>query len=402
MTTNDVQNLSVSELREMARSRHYQDKADFPKSVFVSWRKAELVDYIVSGILPTRREALQQDVQPEQDKPVEKQEAKLASPPQYPESSALALGQLIQQIAGTAVNEEKVREIVKEAIASVPRMPASEIKIVHTNQDVITLDRQHYVFELIYRSVLARDGQGHHLNIYLTGPAGSSKSSIALNSLREALGNHFELLIGNPMMSKSDLLGFVDAGGNYHESPVYRAMKEGKTLVFDEGDNADPGILIILNTLAANRVCTFPNGETLDADDKFRLIFIGNTCGMGATEQYSRMQLDAATLDRFVVIDVPYDEGLEAKFIGINGIASPPLEIERGGTPTKEAWYKTVIEYRRAFQALNLKNVVSPRATVYGVALASMGIGEYWLKETLLYKGLTPDQRDRVNRHLGA
>ena len=51
-----------------------------------------------------------------------------------------------------------------------------------------------------------------------------------------------------------------------------------------------------------------------NAQDDFRLVATGNTYGTGGDHRYvGRQALDAATLDRFIVIDVPIDPGLEQR-----------------------------------------------------------------------------------------
>ena len=52
-------------------------------------------------------------------------------------------------------------------------------------------------------------------------------------------------------------------------------------------------------------------------NENFRLVAAGNTYGTGADAQYvGRNELDAATLDRFVVVRWNYDQELESRIIG--------------------------------------------------------------------------------------
>lgn len=149
-------------------------------------------------------------------------------------------------------------------------------------------------------------------NIYLYGAAGCGKSHTAMQ-VADALNLPFYCQM--QMVSKYDVIGFVDAGGVYQSTPFYHAFKSGGVCLFDEYERGDAAALITLNGALANDVITFPNGEKVTRHPDFVFIAAGNTNGLGATAEYNTAgQLDASTIDRLCFIRMDYDAELENKF----------------------------------------------------------------------------------------
>lgn len=148
-----------------------------------------------------------------------------------------------------------------------------------------------------------------NMPVYLYGPAGSGKNHV-LQQIAEELGLGFYFT--NSVQQEYKLTGFVDAGGNYHETEFYRAWTKGGLFFLDEMDASIPEVLILLNAALANGYFDFPEVGKIDAHPDFRVVAAGNTVGTGADEQYSgRLQLDQATLDRFAMIEFDYDHQIE-------------------------------------------------------------------------------------------
>jgi cobaltochelatase CobS len=144
--------------------------------------------------------------------------------------------------------------------------------------------------------------------VYLYGPAGSGKNHV-LQQIAEELG--IEFYFTNSVQQEFKITGFIDAGGNYHETEFYKAFKNGGLFFLDEMDASIPEVLVLLNAALANGYFEFPTGK-IDAHEDFRVVAAGNTVGTGADEQYSgRLQLDQATLDRFAMIEFDYDRNIE-------------------------------------------------------------------------------------------
>lgn len=131
--------------------------------------------------------------------------------------------------------------------------------------------------------------------VYLYGPTGSGKNVMA-EQIAKALGLTFHYQAHTT--DRFELAGFIDAAGNYQPTEFYKAYTEGGLFMLDELDASDENALITLNS-AANGYFAFPCGTVKQHPD-FRLIAAGNTCGRGATDEYTgRRVLDAASLSRF-------------------------------------------------------------------------------------------------------
>ena len=145
--------------------------------------------------------------------------------------------------------------------------------------------------------------------VYLAGPAGSGKNH-TVEQIAKELGWNF--YFSNSVQQEYKLTGFIDAGGDFHETEFYKACTDEKECVFflDEMDASIPEVLVLLNAAIANGYFEFPNGRV--NFDHVHFVAAGNTVGSGADEMYTgRMVLDQATLDRFAIIEFDYDLGIE-------------------------------------------------------------------------------------------
>ena len=121
-------------------------------------------------------------------------------------------------------DEDAVRRIVREEIPAPPT-----IRIQMPDRPEVEMARQHERFPLLLQTLAVG------LNVLLVGPAGTGKTTAARKAA-EALGLGFSCLSVGPQTSKSDLLGFVDAGGTYRESLFVQAYRDGGVFLLDEID----------------------------------------------------------------------------------------------------------------------------------------------------------------------
>lgn len=150
-----------------------------------------------------------------------------------------------------------------------------------------------------------------NLPVYLYGPAGSGKN-VLCKQLADEMGLPFYYT--NCVLTKYDLVGYGDANGKYVSTAFFKAFTEGGVFMLDEFDASDESAAITLNAALANRYFDFPVIGNVEAHPNFKIIACGNTCGRGADEEYTgRNCLDAATLDRFSVVKIDYDERVEKR-----------------------------------------------------------------------------------------
>ena len=290
---------------------------------------------------------------------------------------------LLAMMPTPGIDEDAVRRIVREEIPAPPT-----IRIEIPGRPEVEMSRQHERFPLLLQTLAVG------LNVLLVGPAGTGKTTAARKAA-EALGLGFSCLSVGPQTSKSDLLGFVDAGGTYRESMFVQAYRDGGVFLLDEIDAGNAGVLTVLNAALAGDVMATPIGM-VSRSPRFLTVAGANTYGQGASRQYvGRNQLDAATLDRFAVLDWPIDEGLEAVMIGLPAPA-PVLDMDRGGVINSAAWLGRVRSVRASIEKEQVRAIVSPRATVAGEALFKVGVGRYWVEEMVLWRGMPVDARTRV------
>jgi cobaltochelatase CobS len=295
-----------------------------------------------------------------------KEEKKMLQLPEPQSNGAMgvlsALDEYISQKTKTAqIDEDTVKRIVLESIEGLaPRK--IEVKV---GTETRTLEgRQHYLFELTLRALKAG------VNVMLVGPSQAGKTTLGAK-IAEALEHEFFCLSCFPMMSPSKFEGNNDANGNF-----------------------------VPSVLAANRFMTFPNGETVKASDDFLLLAGANTRGTGATREYcGRQRLDAATLARFCMIEFPYDESLEASFLGIEE-PQTVVDIKAGGKVTAQEWLEIVRKARTGVQKLQLELLITPRTTADGWKLIQAGFGKVWAMRLAFLNKLPADQASKLLKEI--
>ena len=231
---------------------------------------------------------------------------------------------------------------------------------------------------------------------YLVGPAGTGKSTLAMDACAELFGvpkddfkfnEHFAQISFSPDTTSGEMVGRCDINGVFHRSEVVRVFAEGGLILFDEIDNADASMLVKLNTAIANG--TFATPEGLVRKNKNTVIVCtANTYGTGPDAMYvGRTRLDAATLDRFVcsTIEVDYDVKLEKKLAHF-------LPAE------KRDWLANFVnKVREEIKAKHFRRLCSTRFVINAVRWFGQGKDKNFVRDRFLI-GWTDAEKSNIKR----
>jgi hypothetical protein len=238
------------------------------------------------------------------------------------------------------------------------------------------------------------------VNMMLVGPAGSGKTEGARQAAK-ILGREFYFT--GAIDSPYKLTGFIDAQGRYVRTPFRDAFEHGGLFLWDEIDGSLPAAMTPFNAALANQFMDFPDGIVKKHPD-FVAIAAANTFGRGADRQYvGRFQLDAATLDRFVMLSWEYDFALESAIVGLPRPADAPAPVTVNPIMSADrvagfadSWVKRVQAVRARLELNKIRHVVSPRASMAGVKLYAAGWPQAEIEESVLWKGLDSDSRRKA------
>lgn len=287
------------------------------------------------------------------------------------------------------IDAESVRVIVRaetaglhDAIAALSNRAAPvtvTINNARTGQTTTLDGPQHHRLPFVLRVI---DGlRPHHRNVWLSGPAGTGKSSFA-RQIATTRGLEYRSI--GAITSSYQLLGFRDATGNVARTPFRDMWEHGGVFCWDDVDSSDPAALIEFNEATANGICNFPDGPVFRHADTV-VVATANTTGDGGTAQYLRTRQDAATLDRFRRIYVGYDKALEQ---AITDSILPAIE--------SGAWCDYWHALRASADKLGLRVVLSMRGLISGADLLAAGLSVADVLAVNLADAMPRDQYDRL------
>ena len=308
---------------------------------------------------------------------------------------AAQMTELLAGLAREAVSEQRVRAMVSEIIAEQPP------RVVEVRTPVATKkieEHRHPMFEKVLR--LAASG----LNVLLVGPAGCGKTHLA-GQVARALDRPFASISLTSGASESQLTGRLlptgDAGKfEYHESPFVTMYETGGVFLLDELDAADPNMLLVINTALANGHFTVEsrsNNPDVIRNENTIIIGAANTYGTGADAQYvGRQQLDAATLDRWYVVEMGYDTALECDMAGMKKKSpagwAPAADVKAEEIREIGGW---VLGLRAKIEKSKLRRTASTRMLDKAIKARQAGVPFEEIKKDLL-AGWSRDELAKV------
>lgn len=284
----------------------------------------------------------------------------------------------VRKIAGEvmAAGLGPIAAKVEEIAAIAADKPQRVVVRNETTKTETDMGLQHKLFPTLVKLLACRAG-GDPLNIWMTGPAGSGKTTAARNAAKALeLPFYFNGAIDN----EYKLLGFTDAQGRIVSRPFREVWSNGGLYLFDEVDASVPGALLAFNAALANGRCDFPDG-CVERHKDCVIIAAANTFGQGATADYvGRVKQDAAFLDRFVQLSWEIDEKLERALCA------------------NTDWVNRVQKYRKKAKELGLRVIISPRASMFGAAMIEGGFSVDEAEAMAIRKGMTDEQWKSLSR----
>lgn len=300
--------------------------------------------------------------QGEQPKPEPKPEEKPAQEEQKPETQTTQVEQDPVKSTGDGLESlMKLKEYMENKIDTTVDGELQELRELAKSKQTLEVkvgDRVNVVEGLKHKQLEQLINYAAlRLSPLLVGMAGTGKTH-AGEQTATALGLDFYSMSVGAQTSKSDIIGYMAANGDYVKTHFRDAYEHGGVFLMDEIDAGNANVLIQINAALSNGLCAFPD-KMVKRHEDFVFIASANTFGNGANRQYvGRNQLDAATLDRFAVIEWFIDDELESNLTtGVNG----------------KAWYMAVRAARDYVAEKKIRALISPRATQKGSKLLHIG-----------------------------
>ncbi|MGV2384818.1 MAG UNVERIFIED_CONTAM: AAA family ATPase [Thermobifida fusca] len=288
--------------------------------------------------------------------------------------------QWVEAIAANGVSEDRVREIVAEAVEAAMANVKPQVTTIQVQgcEPVEIKGRAHPKLQEILDVLMVGEVP------YLVGEPGTGKSHTA-ELLAEILGVDRVVTIQcTQQLLESRIAGFRDATGQVVRTDVRDAWEHGGIILIDEIDKANPNTLAFFNNALSNGWMTFPDGR-VRRHDKCFVIAGANTYGRGANAEFvGSTKLDASTLDRFHMIEFDRDEEIER-------------ELVMAYAPTQgEAWLRTLATVRANIERHGLKVLCTMRAAIGGAKLVERGWSHEKVIRGRVLKGVSEDVAKKV------
>ena len=321
-------------------------------------------------------------------------------------SPATEFGSVVAKMVQAMLDdaENKKSQLDMDVEQEIEKQPSRKIEISSAPAlPPVSIEGTHPIFEKVLRLVNAG------VNVLLIGETGVGKTHLA-EAIAKALSLEYSAIHCTAGASESHLMGWLlptGEGGRfeYKPAPFVKLYEQGNSLfLFDEMDAADPNFLLSANGALANGHVHVPmnlDKPTIKRGDNQKIMATANTFGNGADLIYAgRNQLDGATLDRWYMVRITYQEALEAEIMGIKPPKFTPwrpteLMDETTVKSDNEILHKWLVNLRKKSTDNKLRRIVSTRSFQKAVSARSVGIPIDEIKADLL-QGWTQDELRKV------
>lgn len=274
----------------------------------------------------------------------------------------------------TAINEDRVREIVREE--------ATQTVTILIKRDAEDTGRKiegaHYLMPRLLRLLKAE------MAVYLYGPAGTGKTT-ALLEASKAFERPGEIDTLDPSTPKSGVMGYRTPTGEAVFTAFTRMYASGGFYIADEADNAPAHVQTLFNSALANGYAPAAWG-LIERHPDFRFVAAGNTPFRPTPAFPDRRPGSAAFMDRLYFVHWPLDPNIERRACG-RSPARIPARLGREREISAADWGRWVEEIR-AWTVKNAPTIqVTPRATLSGLKALSVGETPEEVAHGLVFRG---------------
>lgn len=311
------------------------------------------------------------------------QDAVNAAIARMPKPSAAPVTQTVdQKMIDAAVNAAIKRHLEVIAAANEPQV----IEVRHETGKASKIEGAHFLMPRLLR--LLRAG----FNLYLWGPAGSGKTTAALQAA-EALRRKSEIDTLDPTTFRSMVQGYMTPEGEPVHTTFSRCWVDGKTYIGDELDNAPGHVQTLFNSALANAWAPLAWGNVA-RHKSFGFVGTGNTPGLPTREFPDRRPMSAAFKDRLYFMHWPLDANIELRAAGMT---VEQRAIESKLDAISPAKWVTFVRGIRDWAKSNCPTLmVTPRASLVGLEALSLGERPTDVADALIFRGADIDIKTKA------
>lgn len=329
--------------------------------------------------------------------------------------------ELIQNIAGKAIDEETVRRIAHETASGVIEQfsksfaPVRTLEVIKGQQIVAksgSVYHPHFPTALgIMTAGLAT--RGFPNPVLMTGDAGTGKSYAAkmFHTLLQEVGllskeQDFKEVICFADMEKGDLIGRVkyslNSDNEWNMSGLTTVLINGGVAFVDELDKADPAVATLLNGVLASRQLVNPvTGEVIPVSKNCYIVAAANTSGFTKSPRFAAAQKqDASLLDRFAggFVSFGHSNRIMAHICGLSNAGKVEAEESPAGeSATPQEVFDSFNELKDLADSSRMGIPMSYRALEVGMSLAHSG----WTMPSIVARWIVPFN-DELKRQIAA